>query len=71
MTENEAVEKCTKALSRHEQQPEHIWREAPESLNFARQMVVCLITTFRCDAKPCPVLEHQPMLGATTGSMGR
>jgi len=42
MTENEAVEKCTKALLRHQQAPEHIWREATESLNFAGQMVVCL-----------------------------
>ena len=42
MTENEVVEKCTKALLRHQQQPEHIWREATKSLNFARQMVVCL-----------------------------
>ena len=42
MTENEAVEKCTKALLRHQQQPEHIWREAAESLNLARQMVICL-----------------------------
>ena len=34
MTENEVVEKCTKALLRHQQQPEHIWREATEFTKF-------------------------------------
>ncbi len=42
MTEDEAVEKCTKALLRHQNVPEQVWREATESLDFARQMVVCL-----------------------------
>lgn len=42
MTEDEAVEKCTKALLRHRNVPEHVWREAGDSLDFARQMVVCL-----------------------------
>ena len=42
MTENEAVEKCTKALLKHQNQPEHVWKEAADSLNFARHMVVCL-----------------------------
>lgn len=42
MTEDDAVEKCTKALLRHQNVPEHVWREAAEPLELARQMVVCL-----------------------------
>jgi hypothetical protein len=42
MTIDEAVEKCTKAWLREQKQPEHIWRESPESLEFARRLVISL-----------------------------